>query len=389
MKRIKLYILNIGALLFIVGCETKVKNGAQEIAPLETRKDHKIVVSKHQFKTGNMQIGKLFSKPFPELVEATGMIDVPPENKAVINTIAGGYIKETPLLIGDKVTKGQALVTLENPEFITLQQEYLDVKAQLHYLKAEYERQTTLLEEKITSLKNQLQAESAYKRAVAAYQGLRKKMEMLHIDPKIVESGKLTAEVVVYSPISGNITELYVNKGAYVSPADVIMEVIDKSHIHLELSVFESDIMRVKEKQDIIFKVPETSGTTYRAHVYLIGTSIHEKDRTVKVHAHIEEELAENFATGMFVEAAIVTRTDKRPALPEEAVIMADNSYYVWQLISENDSLYVFSKKEIQPGSSYKGFVSIDSVFSPEDRFLTKGGFNLIGKSDSGSGHSH
>jgi len=373
----------------MVGCETKEKNRSQEIAPSEVYQDHEIVVSKDQFTTGNMEIGKLVSKPFPELVKATGMIDVPPENKAVINTIAGGYIKETPLIVGDKVKKGQPLVTIENPEFITLQQEYLDVKAQLDYLKAEYERQTTLLEEKITSSKNQLQAESKYKRAVAAYQGLRKKMEMLHIDPTMAESGKLTTEVTVYSPISGSITEVYISKGAYVSPADVIMEIVDKSHIHLELSVFESDIMRVKEKQDIIFKVPETSGTSYYAYVYLIGTSIHEQERTVKVHAHIEEELAENFATGMFVEAAIVTRTDKRPALPEEAVITVDNSYYVLQLLSENDTRYVLSRKEVHPGLPYKGFIPVDSIFLPEDRFLIKGGFNLIQESDSGEGHSY
>ncbi len=62
------------------------------------------------------------------------MIDVPPENRAVINATMGGYIKTTPLLIGDNVRKGQALVTIENPEFVRLQQEYMEVNEQLTYL---------------------------------------------------------------------------------------------------------------------------------------------------------------------------------------------------------------------------------------------------------------
>ncbi|UWX56178.1 hypothetical protein NYZ99_07890 [Maribacter litopenaei] len=37
------------------------------------------------------------------------------ENRAVVNATMGGYIKTTPFLIGDKVSKGQTLVTLENP----------------------------------------------------------------------------------------------------------------------------------------------------------------------------------------------------------------------------------------------------------------------------------
>ena len=66
----------------------------------------------------------------------------------------GGYIKKTPLLIGDVVKKGQLLVTIENPDFITLQQEYMEVKQQLVYLASEYDRQKTMREENITSQKS-------------------------------------------------------------------------------------------------------------------------------------------------------------------------------------------------------------------------------------------
>src|SRR5690606_23279761 len=105
-----------------------------------------------------------------------------PGNRAVINAFMGGYIKNTPLLVGDVVRKGQPLVTIENPEFIALQQDYLDAAEQLKYLKSDYDRQKTMLDEKITSEKKFLQAESDYRRNLARYNGLKRSLQMLNIN---------------------------------------------------------------------------------------------------------------------------------------------------------------------------------------------------------------
>ena len=86
------------------------------------------------------------------------MIDVPPENRASVTAFMGGFVKKTPLLVGDRVKKGQLLVVLENQEFVQMQQDYLEVFNQLDYLKAEFERNQTLFKEKIASQKNFLQA---------------------------------------------------------------------------------------------------------------------------------------------------------------------------------------------------------------------------------------
>lgn len=122
-----------------------------------------------QFDGSEMQLGIMDSMTFPVIVDATGTIDVPPENKAVISSYAAGYVKQTPLLIGDKVKKGQFLVSLENPDYVQMQQDYLVAMEQMKYLKSEYDRQKTLIEEKITSEKNYLRAESEYKRNLATY----------------------------------------------------------------------------------------------------------------------------------------------------------------------------------------------------------------------------
>ncbi|MEH6405716.1 MAG: efflux RND transporter periplasmic adaptor subunit [Leeuwenhoekiella sp.] len=375
------FLLLVALTFLSCGNSSEKDETTTETTTSQSSKKGDITVTKPQFDQSYMQLGKMSEQSFPDIVEATGMIDVPPQNRAVISAFSGGYIKNTPLLIGDKVKKGQPLITLENPDFIQMQQDYLENKEQLTYLKSEYDRQQTMLDENITSQKKFLSAESDYKRALAMTNGLRKKLQLLNINVNRVEAGDFTSVVTIFSPISGTISEVMVSTGAYVSPADEIMQIIDTDHIHLELSVFEKDIMRVKEEQPLEFQIPESSPNSYKGEVHLVGNSINEKTRTIKVHGHpVKDESTPDFSVGMFVEAQITTGEVEQMALPEEAVVSVDDTSYVLVLNSQDENGYYFDQKEVKTGASYNGLTVIENFTDFEDnaQFLIKGGFSLI-----------
>lgn len=379
MQRIIYNIAIISVLLTIISCGNKEAENKQVEKQKETTIDQRIFVSKLQFERSKMALGSIENKTFPVIVKSNGMIDVPPQNRAVINATMGGYIKTTPLLIGDQVHKGQALVTIENPSFVTLQQEYMQVNEQLTYLKSEFERQKTMVAEKITSQKSFLQAESAYKTAMANHNGLRQQLQMLNISPSKVEAGYMSSVVTIYAPISGSISKVNVTRGTYVSPATAILEIIDNSHLHLELSVFEKDIMKLKKGQKINFKITESSTETYKAEVHLIGTVI-EPNRTIKIHGHIENEAEVNFLTGMFVAAEIVTESTLSKALPTTAIITLENTHVTLKLVEENSKGYYFEQVLVNVGNTYEGSVELTSLdnLKATDKILTIGAFNLI-----------
>ena len=343
--------------------------------------DNHIQVSQAQFIQNKMMLGNLEEKSFPDVVTANGMIDVPPENRAVVNAKMGGYIKTTPLLIGDKVRQGEVVVTIENPEFVTIQQQYMEVNEQLTYLKSEYDRQVTMQAENITSQKSYLKAESDYRTAVAKHAGLEKQLSMLNILPSRVRTGAISAVVNIYAPISGSITKVNVTRGSYLSPATEILEIINNDHIHLELSVFEKDIMNIKKGQHIDFKIPEASTETFKAEVHLVGTAIDE-NRTIKVHGHLEDESNHNFLVGMFLEAQIVTNSTSAKALPGEAIIEVDGKNYVLILDKKEGETYYFNQQEVELKNSYNGYsvIEIKNVFEENVQFLTRGAFNLLGE---------
>jgi cobalt-zinc-cadmium efflux system membrane fusion protein len=375
MNRLLYNIYPLIILTLVLGCKDKEAEATDE----GEKSSLQITVSREQFESGKLMLGRIEEREFPETVQATGIIEVPPQNKAVVSAFIGGYIKDTPLLIGDEVKKGQLLLTIENPEFVTLQQSYLETRQQLTFLQAEYERQKQLIAENISSQKSFLKAESDYRGKLALYNGLKQKLRMLNFSIEKVEEGDIRSVASMYAPIFGSITKMNVTKGMYVSPSDEILEITDNDHIHLELSVFEKDIMKLRKGQTILFTIPEASEEVFEAEVYLIGTNI-EKNRTIKVHGHLIDEDKHTFLTGMFVDSRIVTSSSLKKALPSVALAEIDDTFFILKLISENDAAYVFEKIKVTPGEEFDGFRALESFESSdgEARFLIKGAFPLL-----------
>ena len=370
MKKI-LYIATLSLVLF--SCkESKTEEVVANDNDLTT-------VTTAQFQSSAMEIGTPTEQDFDVTVKTSGKIDVPPQNRAKVTTFMGGYVKSTTLLVGDKVKKGQALLVLQNTEFLDIQKDYMEVAEQLTFLKSEYDRQKTLFDEKITSQKNYLKAESEYKRARAMHQSLRAKLVLLNINPKNVEKGNLTSTITIFSPITGDIVIMNANVGMYVAPSDVILEIVDTDHLHLELAVFEKDILKVKIGQKITFKVPEASKEIFNAEVHLVGKSIEGNDRTINIHAHLDDAIKQKLLTGMFVEAQIIVDSKKGLAIPSDALITENDKNFVLLLQNQKNG-YSFKKVSVTIGEKSEKYVEVmpNTIINASSRILTKGVFDLV-----------
>lgn len=370
MKKI-IYTIAITILLF--SCKEAKTEGA------DVKNDGLIKVTLTQFQSTGMKISGLTEQEFDVSIKTSGKIDVPPSNKAKISTFMGGYVKSSKLLVGDKVTKGQALVTLESAEYLDLQKDYLEVKEQMAYLKSEFDRQKTLFDEKITSQKNYLKAESDYRSAKGIHQSLRAKLLLLNINPANVEKGKLTSVITIFAPISGDVAVVNATVGMFISPSDVIMELINTSDLHLEMAVFEKDILKIKEEQRIVFTVPEASKEIYQGTVHLVGKSIEDNNRTIDVHGHLSNGVKQRLLPGMFVDARIVVASKKGLGIPVEALITENEKNFVLLFDSFKNNTYAFKKVAVTIGEKSEKNVEIlpNNIVTSSSKILTKGVFEI------------
>lgn len=128
--------------------------------------------------------------------------------------------------------------------------------------------------------------------------------------------------------MDGYITQVNASVGKSVRPEMPLLQLINKSHMHLELTVFEKDIQHVQLHQPIRFSV-EGYEPSFRGEVFLIGEELDPTNRSIRVHGHLEEELPQ-LKPGMYVTATITTYQDSVYALPTAAVIERDGQLYAY-----------------------------------------------------------
>jgi cobalt-zinc-cadmium efflux system membrane fusion protein len=373
--------------IFLIGCQEK-----QEKENPSTEEHHaeenEIILTKTQFQNGNFQLGKAENRSFSESFRVTGMIDVPPKNRALVSSFFSGFVSKTHLLVGDVVKKGDLLLQLKNPEFIQLQQNYAENYSELEYLQSEFQRKQNLLSDQVISEKVFQKAKSDYQRMQAKVEGLKKTLQLMNVNTKAVLAGNYTDEISIYAPISGKIAKVNAAQGMFLATSTLIMEILDTEHVHLELDVFEKDILKIKQGDSLQFKIPEISTQNYPAYVQLIGAEISE-NRSVRVHAHPVSE-DEQFAVGMFVEAYFKSNEKESLALPATAFVEHDNEMHVLQLKEETPDAYHFELIEVEnlPEQNYFKPLKSNISFTEKMQFLTQGGFDLV-EEEGGGGHDY
>ena len=299
---------------FLFSCSSK---DAAKVEP-STELSTSVILNADQIRNSEITVGMPTNELIGVTIYANGMIEVPPQNKTVIAAKFGGFIKSLSVLDGMAVKKGQVLFTIEDPQLIQLQQDYLEVNGNLEYLQAELERQKILVSQEAGSLKSMQLAKSQYNVAISQKSGLKAKLEMAGISIDQLNKGILKPTVSVTAPFNGVVTKLSVNVGSYANPTDHLLEIIDLKHAHAEVIVFEKDVKQLKIGQKVNLMLSNNE-VPVEASVFLIGREIG-KDRTIKVHCHLDNE-NKDLIPGSYFKASIYTGEKKHYCLPSEAIV--------------------------------------------------------------------
>ncbi|CAN0054866.1 unnamed protein product, partial [Chrysoparadoxa australica] len=271
--------------VIIISCSSQTAEQTKE----HHEEDNRIELTQTQFDQANIRVGSIEKRVMGSELRVNGVIDVPPESNISITMPYGGFVKYTEMLPGTSVRKGQLLVTIENPEFIQFQQEYLESLANQEFLEAEFERQQELYDEKVASGKSFQQAKSAYLANEARIKTMEASLKMIGLNPTKISGGNVVSFVSIYAPVTGQVREVYTNVGKYINPQDVIMDITNSDDLHVELTVYENDIPKIKKGQRIRFALANAPDQWREAKVFLVGSGVRE-DRSVTVHGHLIEK---------------------------------------------------------------------------------------------------
>jgi cobalt-zinc-cadmium efflux system membrane fusion protein len=378
--------LSLSALFILIlsasaGCGNQEKSATQGIEVSEAPEGAgEIFLTNDQFKTMEMAWGSPEQGEFSSEISVQGTVRVPVEGMQEISAYFGGYVSDLKLMEGQAVRKGETLFSLESPDFIRLQQDYLEISSQLDYLKAEFERQKTLFGEQISAQKNYLKAEADYKGALAKSQSLKKQLGLININADELTPETIRAKVPVYSPVSGYVEDVFVVPGAFLPASGKALSLLNKDHLHVELILFEKDAHSVHPGQKVEVSLPDSPGKPLMAKIYLVGQSINAQ-RQINVHAHLlDEKDEEKLVPGTFVRARVQLDPQESWALPEDALVELDGDYYILVQKAKTTEGYQLTRTKVIPGAKSHSMIAIEPVegLDEEAVVLVKGGFNLL-----------
>lgn len=406
-KMKKLIINTITAIAFIAttfilptcGSSGSKKVVSEETKTDTTKKETDIAeVTPEQMKAVGIEIGSIEQQNLTSVVKASGQLTVPPQNKAVVNALVGGVIRRINVIEGQQVSKGQVVVVIENPDFIRLQQDYLTSKDNIVYLAQEYERQRVLKEADAGIGKVYQQASANYAAEKSKLLTLEKQLQQLHINPSQVRKGNLITQVPVTAPISGTVGKITLSVGTFTDASSPIMEIVNNSIIYCDLQVFEKDIAKIRTGQTVNFTLTNQKDKHVSGRVTGINKSFDAANKSVVVHAVLNNVAPLNLIPGMYVSGLIETGKQLVSAVPKDAIVKAnDKSYiFVFEGIEKdpvkrdaddkeaNKNKFVekhrFKMIEVVTGVEELGYVEIKLLeeLKPNTKIVTKGAFYIF-----------
>lgn len=234
-----------------------------------------------------------------------GTFVLSPQQHVSVTLSIDGIVKNTSLLSGNYLRKGELLATLENPEFIDLQQNYLDAYAQCEFLESEYKRQEILSKEEAASQKKYQQSKADYLSMKSRKDAAAAQLSMLGVSPQSLNEKGIAPLLEVRAPISGYISNLQMNVGKHIAAGEPLCDIIDKSHTLIKLTAFEKDLNKIKIGYQIEFRVNGLGDEKFSGEIISVGQSVDNMNRSLEVYAKVMEN-NELFRPGMYINARIV-----------------------------------------------------------------------------------
>lgn len=365
----------------------------------EAAPDGIAIFSSQQIEATGLETGSFQEMKLAGYIKANGVLDLPPSNQATINPPHQGFVEKTRFLEGDYVKKGTALAELSHPDYLMLQQEFLEAKSRLTFLAQELERQRTLSAANVSAKKKLQETEAEFNAMNARQTGLKERLNYIGISTQNLDASSMQRKIAIRAPFSGYITEVNIRLGALVGPETSMYEMVDNRHMHLELKVFEKDLFRIKKGQRITYRLPTQGTKNYEGVVHLIQREFDQENRTVNLHAHLEGEHPE-FIRGLYAEAQIWLDSRSVPALPESAIVSEEGQAYIFVEVPEDESHEEsedhdekqFRQVLVRTGVTENGFTEVYSVesLSPDAKVVLSGAYYLMAEMNKGDAeHDH
>ena len=334
----------------LYACSSKTTEIEAEVEQVST---DEIQLNDEQLKSLSLQLGSTTTQKMSSAIQLQGKIDLPPQNMVSVNFPLGGYLRNTKLIPGMQVRKGDVIALMEDQSIVQLQQDYLSAKAKMELVKQELERQQTLFNANAGTSKAYQHAEAEMKMQSVLVKSLSEKLKLIGIDPIGLNENNISGQLAIRSTINGYVSKVNVNIGKYVQPTETMFELIDPDDIHAALTIFEKDLPYIKIGNTVSIHFMDDNKKQYPAQVILVNKGI-DDDRTATAHCHFSVH-PEQLYPGMLIQAEVAVSNKEVAVLPDQAIVRSGSQQFVFYKKADK----IFAMVPVKTGLNNNGKTEI------------------------------
>ena len=285
----------------------------------------------------------------PGLLETSGQITYDDRSVSTIVSRVQGRIEQTRVSLWDNVHRGEKILALYSPDFMTAEAEYLQAHESSNLLAAPG-----------------VGASSDF--AGTLLLAAKRKLQFLGMSDADIQAIKAPDPIVwMRAPISGTVVDNKVQRGAAVNPGDVLFSLGTLDNVWITGDIYEDDLARVRVGQHLSAVTTAFPDEVFNGAIARISPNIDPATHTLQIRCEVKNP-GGRLKPQMLAKVTIVTRPGQALVIPQDALVFDIDNYYAFVEVSPG----TFEHRKVSIASwSRVGYARVASGLKAGDRVVS------------------
>ncbi len=298
-------------------------------------------------------------------LEAPAVVEADPARTARIAPPLPGRVVQLFVRFGDKVIAGQPLYSLDSPDLVAAQTDYMKARSALAQAERTLARQEDLRQSGIGAVRDVEHAQTDRDLARNEQERALLRLKLLGMDP-----GALGRPLTVRSPLAGRIVEYHVAAGEFRNDlSEPLMIIADLSTVWVTASVQEKDIRRVQAGEDAVATFAAYPGLQeiWSGKVLFVGDLLKPETRTIQVRVAFANE-DRRLRPGMFGSVKFTENASPELVVPTTAIVLLGDASFVFV----ETAPWHFVRRRITPGAQIEKETTVVDGLKAGERLVVE-----------------
>jgi membrane fusion protein, heavy metal efflux system len=334
------------------------------------RQGDKIVVPEGSPLRARLSVAAAATAPVNARLVLPAVVESDPARTATVIPQLSGRVIDLKVHLGDRVTKGEALVVIDSADLAQAYDDYDKAADAFKLTQKNLGRQSEQAKIGVASDKDLDQARSDNTQAEAEFVHARAHLDVLGAP---LESRGAARQLIVRAPFGGSVTSLSVAPDTTINdPTAPLMTIADLSTVWVTALVAEKDVGSVTKDQDAEVNLLAYPDRALHGKVLFVSDVIEADSRRNKIRiAFGNRDYA--LKPNMFASVTLIGAGQTQVVLPSSSLLMNNDRTSVFVATAP----WTFERRSVEPLLEEGPSVAIRSGVRPGEQVVIKGGILL------------